>query len=174
MRLNESYSAGLVVDAPTVEQYAGEALPEVGARLAQVGGETMTRPDWAPAGVDLDRPNVARMYDYYLGGSHNFRVDREVADQVIGALPDLPRLAQANRAFLHRAVRYCLDMGIRQFLDIGSGIPTVGNVHEIAQRLDPTARVVGRHPQPLRGTPDARLHPADGGADGRTAAFRVR
>jgi hypothetical protein len=82
------------------------------------------------------------MYDYYLGGSHNFRVDREVADQVIERLPDLPRLAQANRAFLHRAVRYCLDAGIRQFLDIGSGIPTVGNVHEIAQRFDPTARVV--------------------------------
>jgi SAM-dependent methyltransferase len=102
----------------------------------------MSRPDWAPAGVDLDRPNVARMYDYYLGGSHNFRVDREVADQAIAAYPNLPRTAQANRAFLHRAVRYCLDAGIRQFLDIGSGIPTVGNVHEVAQRVDPDARVV--------------------------------
>ncbi|MEN3361974.1 MAG: hypothetical protein V7637_5956 [Mycobacteriales bacterium] len=101
----------------------------------------MSRPDWAPAGVDLDRPNVARMYDYYLGGSHNFRVDREVADQVIEMLPTLPRLAQANRAFLHRSVRYCLEAGIRQFLDLGSGIPTVGNVHEIAQRFDPSARV---------------------------------
>jgi SAM-dependent methyltransferase len=81
------------------------------------------------------------MYDYYLGGSHNFRVDREVADQAIAAYPDLPRTAQANRAFLHRAVRHCLDAGIRQFLDIGSGIPTVGNVHEIAQRFDPDTRV---------------------------------
>jgi SAM-dependent methyltransferase len=100
----------------------------------------MTRPDWAPAGVDIDRPNAARMYDYYLGGSHNVRVDREVADQVIASLPDLPRIAQANRAFLHRAVGYCLAAGIRQFLDIGSGIPTVGNVHEIAQRAAPEAR----------------------------------
>jgi hypothetical protein len=113
-----------------------------GLPVREVKEQRMTRPDWAPAGVDLDRPNVARMYDYYLGGSHNFRVDREVADSAVAALPDLPRLAQANRAFLHRAVRYCLDMGIRQFLDLGSGIPTVGNVHEIAQRLDPTARVV--------------------------------
>jgi hypothetical protein len=82
------------------------------------------------------------MYDYYLGGSHNFRVDREVADQAIAAYPDLPRTAETNRAFLHRAVRYCLAAGIRQFLDIGSGIPTVGNVHEVAQRIDSTARVV--------------------------------
>jgi SAM-dependent methyltransferase len=81
------------------------------------------------------------MYDYYLGGSHNFRVDREVADQAIEAFPILPRICQENRAFLHRAVRYCLGAGLRQFLDIGSGIPTVGNVHEIAQRIDPDARV---------------------------------
>jgi hypothetical protein len=102
----------------------------------------MSRPDWAPEGVDLERPNVARMYDYYLGGSHNVGIDREVAEQAIAAFPDLPRVAQANRAFLHRAVRYCLDAGVNQFLDIGSGIPTVGNVHEIAQRADPEARVV--------------------------------
>jgi hypothetical protein len=102
----------------------------------------MSRPDWAPAGVDLERPNVARMYDYYLGGSHNFRVDREVADQAVAAYPDLPRTAAANRAFLHRAVRYCLGAGVRQFLDLGSGIPTVGNVHEVAQRIDSSARVV--------------------------------
>jgi SAM-dependent methyltransferase len=102
----------------------------------------MSRPDWAPPGVDLDQPNVARMYDYYLGGSHNFRVDRQLADQAIAAFPNLPRICQANRAFLHRAVRYCLGVGVRQFLDIGSGIPTVGNVHEVAQRLDSSARVV--------------------------------
>src|SRR5688500_8501173 len=101
----------------------------------------MTRPDWAPAEIDLDRPNVARMYDYYLGGSHNLIVDREVADQVIASLPDLPRIVHANRAFLRRAVGWCQQAGVRQFLDIGSGIPTVGNVHEIAQRSDPAARV---------------------------------
>jgi len=101
----------------------------------------MGRPEWASTGIGTDRPNVARMYDYYLGGSHNLAVDREMAEQAIAALPDLPRLAQANRAFLRRAVRYCAELGLRQFLDIGSGIPTAGNVHEIAQRTDPQARV---------------------------------
>ena len=82
------------------------------------------------------------MYDYYLGGSHNFAVDRAAAQQVIALAPDAPLMAQANRAFLRRAVRYLVARGIRQFLDIGSGIPTVGNVHEIAQRADPGCRVV--------------------------------
>ena len=102
----------------------------------------MERPAWAPAELDLDRPNAARMYDYYLGGSHNFAVDRELAGQVLEAWPDMPRAAQANRAFLRRAVRFLAAQGIRQFLDIGSGIPTVGNVHEVAQAAAPDARVV--------------------------------
>jgi hypothetical protein len=84
----------------------------------------------------------ARMYDYYLGGHHNFPVDREAAERVIAAFPDMPIVAQANRAFLRRAVRYLLNQGITQFLDVGSGIPTVGNVHEIAQALQPDARVM--------------------------------
>jgi hypothetical protein len=100
------------------------------------------RPAWAPAELDLDRPNAARMYDYYLGGSHNFAVDRELAGKVLEAWPDMPRAAQANRAFLRRAVRFLAARGIRQFLDIGSGIPTVGNVHEVAQAALPDARVV--------------------------------
>jgi SAM-dependent methyltransferase len=99
-------------------------------------------PRWVPSSVDLTRPSAARVYDYYLGGAHNFAVDRELAEQVIRELPDLPRITQANRAFLRRSVRFLADQGIRQFLDIGSGIPTVGNVHEIAQRCDPQARVV--------------------------------
>jgi hypothetical protein len=102
----------------------------------------MSRPDWVPAEVDLDRPNAARMYDYYLGGSHNMRVDREFAEQAIAVVPKLPLIAQQNRAFLRRAVGYCLDAGIRQFLDIGSGIPTVGNVHELAQQSHPDTRVI--------------------------------
>ncbi|MEU1606780.1 SAM-dependent methyltransferase [Micromonospora matsumotoense] len=102
----------------------------------------MERPDWAPADVDLSRPSVARAYDYWLGGSHNFEVDREFARQALAAVPDLRLVARANREFLHRAVRFMLDEGIRQFLDIGSGIPTVGNVHEIAQQVDPDSRVV--------------------------------
>jgi SAM-dependent methyltransferase len=99
-------------------------------------------PDWVPETVDLSRPSAARMYDYYLGGAHNFGVDRELANKVLEIFPDGPTLAQTNRAFLHRAVGYLLDQGVRQFLDIGSGIPTAGNVHEIAQRTHPDVRVL--------------------------------
>ncbi|SCE69465.1 O-Methyltransferase involved in polyketide biosynthesis [Micromonospora matsumotoense] len=102
----------------------------------------MQRPDWAPDDIDVERPSVARMYDYYLGGSHNFAADRVAARAMVEAVPDAPLMAQANRAFLRRVVQYLGDSGIRQFLDIGSGIPTVGNVHEIAQRAAPDARVV--------------------------------
>jgi SAM-dependent methyltransferase len=116
-------------------------LAGIGDRRAAEAGE-VERPAWAPADLDLDRPNAARMYDYYLGGSHNFAVDRELASKVLEAWPDMPRAAQANRAFLRRAVRYLAGQGIRQFLDIGSGIPTVGNVHEVAQAAAPEARVV--------------------------------
>ncbi|RKN50846.1 SAM-dependent methyltransferase [Micromonospora endolithica] len=102
----------------------------------------MRRPEWAPDGIDIERPSVARMYDYYLGGSHNFAADRAAAQAMVAAIPEAPLMAQANRAFLRRAVQFLAGQGIRQFLDIGSGIPTVGNVHEIAQRLVPDARVV--------------------------------
>jgi SAM-dependent methyltransferase len=102
----------------------------------------VTRPAWAPQEVDIDRPSAARVYDYYLGGSHNFAVDRDMARQAIADWPDLPRVLQANRAFMRRAVRFCVSQGIDQFLDVGSGIPTVGNVHEVAQAEDPAARVV--------------------------------
>jgi SAM-dependent methyltransferase len=90
---------------------------------------------------DVDRPSVARVYDYLLGGWHNFGADREWAERAIAVLPDIPRIARANRHFLCRAVRFCLDTGVRQFLDVGCGLPRVGSVHEIAQRADPTARV---------------------------------
>lgn len=102
----------------------------------------MERPGWVSSELDVDRPNAARIYDYFLGGSHNLAADREVARQIIAAVADVPLIAQANRAFLRRAVTYCVQAGIRQFLDLGSGIPTVGNVHEIAQRADPACRVV--------------------------------
>ncbi|NHD17490.1 MULTISPECIES: SAM-dependent methyltransferase [Actinopolyspora] len=102
----------------------------------------MSEPNRLPADVDLEKASAARCYDYYLGGSHNFEVDRELAHKVEAQVPQVKPLAQDNRAFLRRAVRYCLDRGIRQFLDIGSGIPTVGNVHEIVQEIDPEARVL--------------------------------
>lgn len=100
------------------------------------------RPGWAPPEVDLARPSVARVYDYYLGGSHNFESDREFARNVLAVLPDMPALAQENRDFLRRAVLHLVAEGVDQFLDLGSGIPTVGNVHEIAQQARPEARVV--------------------------------
>ncbi len=81
------------------------------------------------------------MYDYYLGGCHNYAVDREMARQALAALPNLRKIAWANRAFLRRVVRYLCAAGVDQFLDLGSGIPTVGNVHEIAHLANPAARV---------------------------------
>jgi S-adenosyl methyltransferase len=91
---------------------------------------------------DAQRPSQARIYDYLLGGSHNFAVDREAARRLIAMVPDVVLLAQANRAFLRRAVRFLVAAGVRQFLDIGSGVPTSGNVHEIAQQAAPESRVV--------------------------------
>ena len=90
----------------------------------------------------LDKPSAARMYDYYLGGAYNFEADREAAAKVIAVYPDAPKVARANRAFMRRAVRYQLQQGIRQFLDLGSGIPTVGNVHEVVATGGSEARVV--------------------------------
>jgi SAM-dependent methyltransferase len=98
--------------------------------------------DWRWAGLDVDRPNAARMYDYALGGSHNFPADRAASEALTRVYPDAPLVGQSNRAFLRRAVRYCVEQSLSQFLDIGSGIATVGNVHEIAHRLDPASRVV--------------------------------
>ncbi|ASO20281.1 S-adenosyl methyltransferase [Actinoalloteichus hoggarensis] len=97
--------------------------------------------NWTGTGIDLDRPNAARMYDYYLGGAFNFAADRDLAEQAVQVMPWMREAVAANRSFLARAVRHCVAHGIRQFLDLGSGIPTVGNVHEIAQAADPSCRV---------------------------------
>ncbi|MEU0284087.1 SAM-dependent methyltransferase [Streptomyces sp. NPDC052492] len=102
----------------------------------------MERPAWAPRSIDITVPSVSRMYDYYLGGSHNFEVDREAARRAMEFMPGLPKVMQANRAFMRRAVRFAVAEGVTQFLDIGSGIPTFGNVHEVAQEADPRARVM--------------------------------
>ncbi|MFD0856989.1 SAM-dependent methyltransferase [Actinomadura adrarensis] len=100
-------------------------------------------PITAPPGVDATRPSIARAYDAYLGGKDNFPVDREVVRSTDEVLPEVKACARANRAFLRRVVRYLVrDAGIKQFLDLGSGLPTAGNVHEIAQAIDPTVRVV--------------------------------
>jgi SAM-dependent methyltransferase len=92
--------------------------------------------------IDTERPTLARAYDYLLGGEHNFASDREMIRQAMEFMPDLPIQAQANRGFLHRAVNFLVASGIRQFLDIGSGIPTRGNVHEVAQKAAQDAKVV--------------------------------
>src|SRR5262249_41890864 len=100
-------------------------------------------PDWVPEGVDITVPNVARMYDYMLGGYHNFRADREAVERVDQVFPNARQGAYINRAFLGRVVEWLIGAGgIRQFLDIGSGIPTAGNVHEIAERAAPGVRVM--------------------------------
>ncbi|MDH6575138.1 SAM-dependent methyltransferase [Kitasatospora sp. MAP5-34] len=102
----------------------------------------MKRPNWVPAGTDLDKPNAARVYDYYLGGSHNFEADRQMARRAMELWPDLPAIMRSNRAFLRRAVQFLAERGITRFLDIGSGIPTFGAVHEVARTIRPEARVV--------------------------------
>ncbi len=89
-------------------------------------------PEWAPAGLDVTRPSAARIYDYFLGGAHNFESDRQLADQITRVTPTVAETARASRHFLRRAVTFLVEAGVRQFLDIGSGIPTAGNVHEVA------------------------------------------
>lgn len=98
--------------------------------------------DWIPESIDIGRPSTARMYDYLLGGGHNLEADRVLVDKVLATMPEMRRFAIMNRSFLRRAVLFMIDNGVRQFLDLGSGIPTVGNVHEIAQKADPECRVV--------------------------------
>ncbi|MET0132010.1 MAG: SAM-dependent methyltransferase [Kibdelosporangium sp.] len=98
--------------------------------------------EWVPTEVDTTVPSMARAYDFLLGGGHNFAIDRQVADQADKLMPGARQIARLNRAFLGRAVRHLVDAGATQFLDIGSGIPTVGNVHEVAQHYVPEARVL--------------------------------
>ncbi len=102
-----------------------------------------------PAEFDPERPSAARVYDYYLGGASNLKVDRDFGKKVLEVLPEARDYALYNRAFLRRTVRYCAANGIRQFLDIGSGIPTVGHTHEIARQIDPVCRVVYVDNEPL-------------------------
>jgi len=102
----------------------------------------MSTPTKARPDVPLDKPSPARMYDYFLGGYHNFEIDRRAAEQMLAIFPDTPLIMRANRAFLRRAVSFLSAQGIDQFIDIGSGIPTVGSVHEITHRINPAARIV--------------------------------
>jgi SAM-dependent methyltransferase len=101
--------------------------------------------EWALSLPEIDpyKPSPARIYDYWLGGSQNFAVDREAGQRALASLPNLQEAIRANRAFLGRVVHHlAADLGITQFLDLGSGVPTVGNVHEVARYVNPEAKVV--------------------------------
>jgi S-adenosyl methyltransferase len=101
-------------------------------------------------GIDTSVSHVARIWNYWLGGVDNYPVDRQVGDQIVEMLPDVPVLARASRAFLTRAVTYLGGVaGVRQFLDIGTGLPTVDNTHEVAQRVAPESKIVYVDNDPL-------------------------
>jgi hypothetical protein len=103
----------------------------------------MVNEEVAPPGIDITRPSVARVYDYFIGGKDNFAVDRMVAERSLQFVPDAEEAGRACRAFLGRAVRWLAgEAGIRQFLDIGSGLPTQNNVHQVAHEVDRSTRVV--------------------------------
>lgn len=114
-------------------------------------------------GIDTSKPHPARMYDWYLGGKDNYPVDEEMGRQMLALDPRVPVMARVNRAFMHRATRWLATNGVRQFLDIGTGIPTEPNLHQVAQAVAPEARVVYCDNDPivlahaaalLRGTPE--------------------
>ena len=109
----------------------------------QDGWLTAPLPAGKPAEIDTSVAHPARVYDYWLGGKDNFTADREAGDRVLAATPGLRERVRANRAFLVRAVRYlAAEAGIRQFLDIGTGIPSANNTHEVAQQTAPDSRIV--------------------------------
>ncbi|MBF6059628.1 SAM-dependent methyltransferase [Nocardia terpenica] len=125
-------------------------------------------PEIAPPGIDVTKPHPARRYDYWLGGKDNWEADRESADMVAGAFPTVQFAALENRNFLRRVVTFLAgEAGIRQYLDIGAGLPTVGNVHEIAQDIAPASRIVYVDNDPIVAIHARSL--LDSAADGRTA-----
>jgi hypothetical protein len=146
--------------------YAGTSV-----RKAKDGNAMAMQPGWVPPGIDTGKANVARVYDWWLGGDHNFRADQDAARAMIAVEPNARGIARENRAFLGRAVRFlAAEAGIRQFLDIGSGIPTQDNVHQVAQTAAPGTRVVYADADDvavahsrliLDGNPDAAVIQAD-------------
>jgi hypothetical protein len=104
-----------------------------------------------PEEIDISRPHPARMYDYYLGGRDNYEVDREAAQRVIDLFPDIVPMARGNREFMRRAVRYMAEHGVRQIIDIGTGIPTAPNTHQVAHEVSPEVRVAYVDNDPIVG-----------------------
>jgi hypothetical protein len=111
----------------------------------------------SPPGVDTTRPSPARLYDYYLGGHNNFEVDRKAAEMLRQSLPELSDAAWANRGFHQRAATWLARAGLRQFIDVGSGLPTVGNTHQVVHRVNPAARVVYADIDPMVAAQSAPL-----------------
>jgi hypothetical protein len=148
----------------------------------QDGWLTAPLPAGKPAEIDTSVAHPARVYDYWLGGKDNFAADREAGDRVLAATPGLRERVQANRAFLVRAVRYLAgEAGIRQFLDIGTGIPSANNTHEVAQQAAPDSRTVYVDNDPivltharalLAGGPEGSIQYIDG--DVRDVASIIR
>jgi hypothetical protein len=133
----------------------------------------MSDADVVPEGVDPTRPSPARLYDYYLGGTHNYEADRQAAEQIRRSMPDLADAAWANRGFHGRAaVWMAASQGIRQFLDLGSGLPTQNNTHQAVRRVAPDARVVYVDVDPIVAAHGAPLLAADGSTALITADVR--
>ncbi|MET9408548.1 SAM-dependent methyltransferase [Streptomyces sp. NPDC002935] len=109
----------------------------------------MTGPDAAPTRIDTSRPHPARVYDWWLGGKDNYPVDEDLARKILAADSTVVRGARANRRFMHRATRAAAQAGVRQFLDIGTGIPTQPNLHQVAQQVAPDARIVYADNDPI-------------------------
>jgi hypothetical protein len=120
---------------------SGGAVAQDAEQRGQAGQRGGAREYSPSVELNMDIPHPSRMYDYYLDGKDNFPADREAAEQVLAIVPEMRMAARMNRAFLGRAVRHAAASGIVQFLDIGTGIPTAGNTHEVAQQVNPRARV---------------------------------
>ena len=114
-----------------------------------------------PAGVDVSRPAPARIYDYMLHGSNHFPSDADAAEKILAAVPEIRDCAWSNRGFHQRAAKWIAEQGVSQFLDIGSGLPTVGNTHEVVQQVIPGARVVYADNDPMVAEQGGRLLAGD-------------
>jgi hypothetical protein len=135
-------------------------------------GDEMTDPDHVPPGVDPTRPSPARLYDYFLGGTNNLPVDREAAERLKAAIPDMVDAVWANRGFHGRAAVWLAGHGIRQFIDIGSGLPTQNNTHQAVHRVAPDARVVYVDHDPMVAAQSGPLLAGDGTTGVVTADMR--
>lgn len=123
----------------------------------------MAETDQIPAGIDTSKPSPARMYDYMLGGTHNFQIDRDATEQFRAQMPELGDAAWANRGFHGRAARLLAgELGVRQFIDIGSGLPTQSNTHAVVRAVAPDAKVVYVDNDPMVGVLAAELLTDDG------------